>query len=253
MTVAPGTVSSIMLINTDLTPRAEYTDVVVLIDVLRTSTVAPMLLARGLERLALTPSMRSARAAGKDGWLLLGERNGLPPEGFNYGNSPTELSMIDFEGRRAVMVSENAPRWLPMLAGAKHVLLGSLHNASAVARVAAALATERIDLACCGFESEPDLDDSLAAGTLAGLLMEVLPDARFEGATRFCLALVNAFPDPLEGLWQSIAGHYLRRVGLEPDLAFAAQVSQCTVVPQRIAEEPGAGSAPLYLFGAHPD
>lgn len=150
------------------------------------------------------------------------------------------------------MVSENAPRWLPELASARHVLLGSLYNAAAVAKVAAELATERIDLACCGFESEPDLDDSLAAGTLAGLLMEALPDARLDGATRFCLALVRAFPDPLEGLWQSIAGHYLRSVGMEPDLAFAAQVSHCTVVPQRIAEEPGAGSAPLYLFGAYP-
>lgn len=241
-----------MRIHTDLTPSDDYEDVVILIDVLRNSTVASLLLERGLTRLALTPSLRSARAAGKEGWLLLGERAGLPPEGFNYGNSPTELSTIDVSGQQAVMVSENAPRWMSRLASAKQVLLGSLFNATSAAKAAGELATTRVDLVCAGFEAEPDLDDALAAGILGGLLFEALPDAELSGATRFCLALERAFPDPLEALWQSVAGHHLRRLGFEADLAFAAQVSHSDVVPVRTGTVEGAGSAPLYLFSAHP-
>ncbi|MEJ2289765.1 MAG: 2-phosphosulfolactate phosphatase, partial [Deinococcales bacterium] len=71
-----------MRIHTDLTPTGSYRDVVVLIDVLRTCTVAPLLFERGLTELALTPSLRSARAAASEGWLLLGERQGVPAEGF---------------------------------------------------------------------------------------------------------------------------------------------------------------------------
>ncbi len=237
-----------MHIHTDLTPSSEYADVVVLIDVLRTCTVAPLLFDRHLERLALTPSLRSARAASREGWLLLGERQGVPPEGFNYGNSPAELSSVEVEGRRAVLVSENAPRWLVRLGGARVLLLGSLYNASAVAAAAGALARDRVDLVCSGFEGEPDLDDTLAAGLIAGMLAERFPTAARTGGTRMALSLLRAFPDPMEALWQSVAGHYLRRIGLEQDIAVAAQVSVSDVVPRLDGHEPGKGSAPLYVF-----
>lgn len=241
-----------MRIHTDLTPTGNYHDVVVLVDVLRTCTVAPLLFERGLAELALTPSLRSARAAGREGWLLLGERQGVPAEGFNYGNSPAELAAIDFTGKRAVMVSENAPRWLPQVADARRLLLGSLYNAAAVAEVASRQALERIDLVGSGFEGEPDLDDALAAGLLAAMVAERLPTAARSGATRFALSLLRAFPDPMEALWQSVSGHYLRRVGLERDLAFSAQISASSVVPQLVGRQPGAGSAPLYLFAPAP-
>ncbi len=241
-----------MRIHADLTPQDRYQDVVMLIDVLRTSTVAPVLFERGLETLALTPSLRSARGAARQGWLLLGERQGVPAEGFNYGNSPAELAGMDFSGRRAVMVSENLPRWLATVAGARRVLLASLYNAAAAAEVASRQAQERIDLVGCGFEGEPDLDDALAAGLLAAVLGERLPSAARTGSTRFALSLLRAFPDPMEALWQSVSGHYLRRVGLERDLAFAAQVSMSGVVPQLVGQQEGAGSAPLYLFAPAP-
>jgi len=237
-----------MRIHTDLTPTGSYHDVVVLVDVLRTCTVAPLLFERGLTELALTPSLRTARAAAREGWLLLGERQGVPAEGFNYGNSPAEFAAIDVTGKRAVMVSENAPRWLPQVADARRVLLGSLYNAAAVAEVAARQALESIDLVGSGFEGEPDLDDALAAGLLAAMLAERLPTAARSGATRFALSLLRAFPDPMEALWQSVSGHELRRVGLERDLAFSAQISASTLVPQLVGRQPGAGSAPLYLF-----
>ncbi len=241
-----------MRIHTDLTPTGSYQDVVVLIDVLRTCTVAPLLFERGLTELALTPSLRSARAAAEDGWLLLGEREGVPAEGFNFGNSPAELATVDLTGRRAVLVSENAPRWLPQLADARRVLLGSLYNAAAVAELASRQALESIDLVGAGFEGEPDLDDTLGAGLLAAMVAERLPTAARSGATRFALSLLRAFPDPMEALWQSVSGHYLRRLGMERDLAFSAQISGSSVVPQLVGRQPAAGSAPLYLFAPAP-
>lgn len=236
-------------LNTDLVPSGPYHDVVVLIDVLRTCTVAPLLFDVGVEELALTPSLRRARAEGGAGRLLVGERQGLPPEGFNHGNSPVQLADLDLRGRSVVMVSENAPRWLDQLAGSRAVLLGSLFNAAAVADAVATLSPRRVDLVCSGFAGEPDLDDAVAAAFIAHLVQERAPEAALVGAARFATTLARALPDPLDALWRSTAGQYLRAIGLEQDIAFAARVSASSSVPRLVRIEPGE-PAPLYHFAA---
>ena len=242
-----------MQLNVDLLPGSGYSDVVVVIDVLRTCTVAPILFDRGLERLELTPSLRAARAAaraGSDRPLLVGERQGIPPEGFNYGNSPDELATVDLSGRAAILVSENAPAALPNVSDARHVALGSLYNASAVTAWAAAHATERVDLVCCGFRGQVDLDDAFTAGVLAADLRTRFPSAEITGAGRFAMTLLQAYPEPVEALWQSVAGAYLRSIELEQDIGVAARLSLSDVVPflqERIATADGE----RFRFGAH--
>ena len=242
-----------MQLNVDLLPGSGYTDVVVVIDVLRTCTVAPILFERGLERLELTPSLRAARAAARGGVdrpLLVGERHGLPPEGFNYGNSPAELATTDLAGRAAILVSENAPSALPNVSDARHVALGSLYNASAVTAWAAAHATDRVDLVCCGFRGQVDLDDVFTAGVLAADLAARFADAELMGAVRFAMTLLQTYPEPVEALWQSVAGAYLREIELEQDIGVAARLSLSDLVPflqERIATVDGE----RFRFGAH--
>lgn len=242
-------------LNVDLLPRRSggedavpYRDVVLLVDVLRTTTTAPILFERGLERLRLSPSLRLARrTAHEDGDLLIGERRGVPPEGFNHGNSPATLALRDLTGRSAVMVSENAPAALPHLAGARVVALASLVNADAAVRLAADRAEGRIDLVCCGFRDEPDLDDLATAGFLADRVLRLRPELVPAGAARLALDLTRAEPDPLRPLWSSRAGRYLRRLGLERDLGIAADLDRSTVVPVLGAPEARHGGV-LFPF-----
>ena len=239
----------------DLTPKGPYGGVVVLIDALRSCTVAPILFERGLKTLLLSPSLRAARKLAETReLLLLGERGGLPPEGFNYGNSPGEFLDVDLRGRAAVMVSENLPKTLPLVAGAEHVLLGALYNADAVvARVEALAAgaaegtTAEVALVCCGFGGSEDLDDALTAGYLAARLEQRVP-TRLLGAAPFVLGLLEAFPDPLEAFWTSQSGRYLRNLNLSDDIAVASLVSQSDKVPE-LKDRSVVEGAPLYRFG----
>ncbi|MDQ3396328.1 MAG: 2-phosphosulfolactate phosphatase [Deinococcota bacterium] len=230
-----------MRLRVELLPQGPYRDVVILIDVLRTSTMAPLLFDKGITHLYLCPSLRVSRAVARQhGHLLLGERGGLPPEGFNYGNSPAELARASLDRRGAVLTSENAPRTLPALSGAKHLLLGSLYNADAVVKRALELAKDEVAMVCSGFAGHEDLDDTLSAGFLAARLKQSLPEATLEGAAALAISLLKAFPDPLEALWQSRSGHYLRKLGLTEDIAIASLVSTSTKVPElaeRIEEE----------------
>lgn len=82
---------------------------------------------------------------------------------------------------------------------AKHVLLASLYNAHAAARLARELATEEVAILCAGKEGRAGLDDLYTAGVLAeylGFLGEVEP----EDGARVALAVKRAYPDPLEAL-----------------------------------------------------
>src|SRR5690606_31151792 len=175
---AVGPARGKMQIHTDLAPAGPYDDVVVLIDVLRTGTLAPMLLDLGLTRFALTASVRRARQEtdADPSVLLMGERGGFPPERFNHGTSPAVLRLIDVRGRAAVILTENAPRAMAAAAGAPVVVLGSILNARAAVALAAERSRGKVYLVCSGFAGEPDLDDTLAAGLMAGMLRERVAD-----------------------------------------------------------------------------
>jgi 2-phosphosulfolactate phosphatase len=221
--------------------------VVVVIDVLRTCTLASILFDRGLRTLYLSPSIRRARRlAEEQELLLLGERDGLPPEGFNYGTSPAEIGHAEVAGRSAVLISEHGPQALARTEGAGHVLLGSLYNADAVVARAAASAEHEVALVCTGYGGDEDLDDTLCAGYLAAQLKRRFPDASLDGAALFAIGLLKAFPAPVGALWGSRAGQHLRRLDLTDDIAVGSLVSQTEKVPHFVER----GENGLYRFSA---
>ena len=229
-----------MRVRIDLLPEPEYAgEIVVLIDVLKSCTVAPLLFDKGLEHLVLCGSLREARRAAESGRILVGERGGMPPEGFNHPSSPSLLAGRDFSGREAVLVTDNAPKTLPQVAGAAQVLLASLYNARAVARAVLESGAERVSLVCCGYQGQEDLDDAMTAGFIAGEIGYLAGDVQLEGAARLAVGLLRAFPDPLEALWHSTAGRELRRLELAEDLAVASVVSQSEHVPRLTHVEDG--------------
>ncbi len=239
-----------MRIQVDLIPGSPGSDVVIIVDALASCTAAAMLFDAGLEALWLTPSVRAARVhAASSGASLLGEKGGVPPEGFNLSSSPAVLAGLDFTGQQAVLMSDNAPKAVGLYGDAPHVLLGSLYNAGAVARLAARLATSEVRLVCCGFDGQEDLDDALAAGFIAAELHKLLPDSRFTGAARFTQSLLRAFPDPVEAFWRSAAGEFLRNLERSDDIGIAARVSASSSVPVRTGVSSVAGSA-VHRFEA---
>ena len=216
-----------MRLRVGLLPTPPYRGAVIPINVLRASTVAPLLFSNGLARLTITPSVKLARKLGNNE-LLLGERAGFPPEGFNHGCSPAELSYVDVQGKSAIMVANDASKAM-----------------EATCEVAVEAGWDSITVVCCGFRGGEDLDNALTTGFPAARLESMAPEVTLKGAGRFSVSLLRAFPDPLEGLWQSVAGHLLRRHNQGKDLAFASLIDQCNEVP---VLESGQSDERLYRF-----
>ncbi|MPY65905.1 2-phosphosulfolactate phosphatase [Deinococcus sp. SDU3-2] len=220
-----------MRLRADLLPHGAYSDVVLVVDVLRATTTAVTYLERGAEALLLTATPEVALAQRGEGIVLAGERGGWPIPGFDLGNSPAEAATQTFAGQSVVMNTTNGTAAAHIAAASgKHVLLAALTNAHAAARRARALATEEIAIVCAGTDGRVGLEDVYAAGVLAEYLL-AMGDFTTDDGARIALTVRRSSGNPAEVLAGSGHGVYLGGIGLEEDVRYAAQVSVSTVVP----------------------
>src|SRR5215216_3204233 len=85
---------------TDLEDCHTAKGVVIIIDVLRAFSTAAYAFSRGAKEILLVSTVEEALALGSQisNAKVMGEVGGLPPEGFDFGNSPTYISQEDLSG-----------------------------------------------------------------------------------------------------------------------------------------------------------
>jgi 2-phosphosulfolactate phosphatase len=158
---------------------------VVVIDVLRAFTSACVAFEGGVERIVMVAEVEEALALREAGTadICMGEVAGLKPDGFDFGNSPYELSGADLSGKVIAQSTRAGTTGVALAAeaGAERLFAGSLVNAAATARaVAAALTTSetgRVTLAAMGAWGTIRSDeDEQCAWYLKNLLQGRRPD-----------------------------------------------------------------------------
>ena len=103
----------------------------VIIDVYRAFTCTPLLYALGIERSILVATAEEALAlkATNPDFVLIGEISGAPIDGFDLGNSPSQIVRLGtamFRGKTVVQrTSAGVQGAIAALQGADEVLLGS--------------------------------------------------------------------------------------------------------------------------------
>lgn len=226
-----------MRLRVDLLPHGNYPDVVLVIDTLRATTTAVTYLERGAEALLLTRTPEVALGLKGDGFLLGGERGGLPIPGFDFGNSPVEAQSQNFTGKTVVMNTTNGTGASHVAAqSGKHIFLAALTNAHAAARRARAQATEEVAIVCAGTDERVSLEDVYTAGVLAEYLLS-LGEFTIDDGARIALTVRRNSGNPLEALSSSLHGGRLNNLGLGEDVGYAAQLSTSTVVPTLVQGE----------------
>jgi 2-phosphosulfolactate phosphatase len=223
-------------------------NVCVVVDVLRASSSIVTLLERGCASVVAAPNIERARELHRrlPDHLLCGEERGLPPDGFDYGNSPAEFSRLGFAGRSAILATSNGTRILAGLAAeAPVVLVGTLLNRTAVARAASRIAGERglgIAVVCSAAHGGATftLEDALAAGAIvdAALAHDVSLDA--SDAARFARDAFTVASADIEGAVRS-AYHSQELIdeGLGEDVAYCARLDASAVAPVLERDEDG--------------
>jgi 2-phosphosulfolactate phosphatase len=205
-------------------------DCFIVVDTLRATTTIATLFAGGISELWVASTIEQARRlAAEHDALLLGEVGGLPPEGFDFGNSPVELAAADLSVKRAVLFTTNGTKALCGLASQGVTYAGALVNATAVA--AAADEYEHACLVCAG-ESRGQrfaLEDFAAAAEIVRRLAAHAPHAVFNDGAELGMELDRDETTKLIG--RAHHAEALRRLGLDEDIAFASNTDTMTCVP----------------------
>jgi len=109
------------------------TGLVVVIDVFRAFSVACYAVDNDAARYYAVDNVKLARKlADEYHGVLIGERDCIKVEGFDYGNSPTEIEAVDFSGKTIVHTTSAGTKGLVACGKADEVITGSFVNAQAV-------------------------------------------------------------------------------------------------------------------------
>ncbi|HRI88362.1 MAG TPA: 2-phosphosulfolactate phosphatase [Candidatus Hydrogenedentes bacterium] len=209
--------------------------VAIIVDALRASaTAAYMLNAGATEILAVREVEEAFSLAGAyPDALLAGERGGLPPRGFDLGNSPRSVSKVN--GRRVIFTTTTGAGRLVQSWGAHAVYMGSTVNATAVARAAASHQRDVVVVPAglmsdASYNAQEDWVGSVAVAMAAAT--ELGPLEIGEGGHRYTYWHDRILCDGIEKLFQTAPhAQNLREIGQHEDIAFCAGIDTIATVP----------------------
>lgn len=158
---------------------SEATGTVVVIDVLRAFTSAAFAFSAGAEEIILVQEIADAFALQQKipGVLLMGEIDGFPIDGFDYGNSPSALMNLDLTGQRLIQRTSRGTLGVVRSTQANMILTSSFCCAKATADYVLNQAPDRVTFVVTGLgENGVGDEDVSCVDYLESLLQGIQPD-----------------------------------------------------------------------------
>jgi len=172
---------------------------VAVIDVFRAFTTAAVALANGALSIVMVRTVQEAlalRDAGI-GQICMGEIRGRAPDDFDFGNSPFEVSGVDFRGQTIIQRTSAGTQGIVAASRAERLYVASLATADATVRADFGPHADHVSLVAMGDNGIKRTDeDELCAIHLRNRLEDRLSDA--DAIRRLILAggEVERFRDP---------------------------------------------------------
>lgn len=231
-----------MVVKTNLEFRArdanravEKGDLIIVIDVLRSSTSIINALANGVKSIIPTKTLKEAYElhGQHPNHLLAGERRGLKPKGFDFGNSPLEFSPEQVYGKNMIITTTSGTSALTRCREAEWVFVGAFLNAESVAKKAVDVAEKkRIDVSfvLAGEKGRFSLEDFACAGAIA----ERFPESKVhfsDIASAAFFAFKQMRHDLFENIMKAEHAKHLMKLGFRRDIEFACKLDILGIVP----------------------
>ncbi len=92
-------------------------------------------------------------------FILVGERHEKKPEGFDFGNSPSQLLTANLEGKSMVHTTSSGTQGIANATGAVEIITGSFVNAQAIVNYIRKQNPEKVSLVCMGYSCQYPTDE----------------------------------------------------------------------------------------------
>jgi 2-phosphosulfolactate phosphatase len=151
---------------------------IIVVDVVRAFTSAACAFAKGTKAIYPVSTVEEALEFKKQNpnVLICGEVGGLPPEGFDFGNSPTRILELDLKGRTLVQRTGAGTQGIVRSVNAERILAASFVIANATAKHIKNLASESVTFVVTGQSYDGGDEDMACAQYLEELLRGDSPD-----------------------------------------------------------------------------
>lgn len=167
----------------------------VIIDVFRAFSVACYAFDSGAQKVIVTAGPESAfnlKSRYRNS-VLVGERDEKKIDGFDFGNSPTDIIKSDLSGKVVIQTTTAGTNGLLNAAGADILLTGSIVNAAATAKLISVIKPETVSLVAMGYRAKQTAEeDILCAEYIKALVSgeechieERIADLKFTSGRRF--------------------------------------------------------------------
>ena len=190
------------------------TGLTVVIDVFRAFSLEAYLYAKGAEEIVPVMTVEEAFAIKRanPGVILVGERGGVKCEGFDFGNSPSQLDGVDVSGKRIVHTTSAGTRGLLSVSGETELLTAAFVNARAVAEYIERSGADDVSIVAMGLGGKRKTDeDELCAAYIRSILEhdeirdidKRLRKLKYTNGSKFFKA-INQQVFPERDFWMSI-------------------------------------------------
>ena len=142
--------------------------VAVIIDVFRAFTVGCYAYDAGAIRIIATAGVEDAIQMKKKykNSVLVGEREERRIEGFDFGNSPTEIIKADLDGKTVIHTTTAGTQGLINSVNADLVMTGSFVNAGAIVQYIKTINPELVSLVAMGYRATQSAEEDLLCAEL---------------------------------------------------------------------------------------
>ncbi|MDW8049111.1 MAG: 2-phosphosulfolactate phosphatase [Nitrososphaerota archaeon] len=210
-------------------------DLIIVVDALRCTSSIVTALSNNAKAVIPTRSLKGALYLKRNNpeYLTAGERGGLKPRGFDFGNSPLEFTCDRVCGKTLIFSTTSGTLALTNVKDAPWILLGSFLNASAAASKSFQIAYSNglnITILLSGSQGRFSLEDFLCGGAIVKRLSKMgvnLSDAAFAALLSFERAESNL----LEHVMRGAHAKKLAGIGFKKDVEFSCQLDIFDTVP----------------------
>ena len=130
--------------------------------------------AKGAQRIIAVSELEAAYALKRahPDYVLMGERGLKKPDGFDFGNSPSEIEGLNFSGRTFVHTTSHGTQGMGAVTGADDVIVAAFVNAAAVVTYIRLQSVPLVSFVCMGNDHDVQAAEDTA---LAEYLIDFLP------------------------------------------------------------------------------